>query len=272
MARSSTIDDATTTTATIATCGDQTATPRNAIDVGDVREQERDQSDQERGVALREQRDVTDDRQRDRRRRPSAANVDPGQPMTAKKQQRRERLEHDLQPPDLLLGADDREQAGHPHGGDGPEAHGPIVQGLARRARFYAFEGAAGSGRFAGARFAGAARLGPGPPPPLSTQAVLAVLQLVPGWQSVVVFVQFPAPSHMSADVTVLGMMLLLQDWGAPHPVPIILLAPSTQVVTPVVHDVTPNLHRWPGLVSHAWLAVQATQLPPLLQTMFVPQ
>ena len=103
---------------------------------------------------------------------------------------------------------------------------------------------------------------------PLSTQAVFAPLHIVLGGQSVIVFVQFPAPSHMSADVTLLSM----QDWDAPHPVPIVLFAPSTQVTTPVVHDVTPSLQRWPGLVVHGTLAVHATQVPALLQTMFVPQ
>jgi hypothetical protein len=111
----------------------------------------------------------------------------------------------------------------------------------------------------------------PPPPPPLSTQAVLATLQLVLGGQSIVVFVQFPVASHMSADVNVLGFVLLLQDWGAPHTVPTGLLSPSTQVITPVVHDVTPTL-QMPGLVLHDRLAVQATQLPALLQTMLVPQ
>lgn len=99
---------------------------------------------------------------------------------------------------------------------------------------------------------------------------MLAALQLVLGGQSVTVFVQFPFPSHMSAEVTLL--VFGSQDWGAPQPVPIGFGSPSTQVNAPVEHDVTPTLQRWPGLVSHDRLAVQATQVPALLHTMFVPQ
>jgi hypothetical protein len=49
------------------------------------------------------------------------------------------------------------------------------------------------------------------------------------------------------------------------------LLPPSTQVCAPVMHEVTPSRH-WFGLVVQAAPAVQATQLPALLQTMLVPQ
>jgi hypothetical protein len=46
----------------------------------------------------------------------------------------------------------------------------------------------------------------------------------------------------------------------------------STQVCVPVLHEVMPFLHDAPGLVVHAWPAVQDTQLPLPSHTMFVPQ
>jgi hypothetical protein len=49
------------------------------------------------------------------------------------------------------------------------------------------------------------------------------------------------------------------------------LLALSTQVSAPVLQEVTPTLQTL-GLVLHARPAVQSTQLPPLLQTLFGPQ
>ena len=72
----------------------------------------------------------------------------------------------------------------------------------------------------------------------------------------------------MSAGVSLLPM----HDGPAPHSVPAGLsFALSTQVIAPVVHEVTPTLQRL-GLVLHEAPAVQAPQTPEPLQTLFVPQ
>jgi hypothetical protein len=62
-----------------------------------------------------------------------------------------------------------------------------------------------------------------------------------------------------------------LQTRLVPQLVPADLLAPSTQVWAPVVQEVTPLLQLF-GLVPHAELAVQETQVPEPLQTRLVPQ
>jgi hypothetical protein len=63
-----------------------------------------------------------------------------------------------------------------------------------------------------------------------------------------------------------------LQTMLVPQLTPGALLLPSTHVMAPVVHAVTPLRHADDGLVVHAWPAVQATQPPEPLQTMLVPQ
>jgi len=52
---------------------------------------------------------------------------------------------------------------------------------------------------------------------------------------------------------------------------PFVLLPPSMQVIRPVAQEVTPTLQAL-GLVVQATPAVQATQAPASLQTMFAPQ
>jgi hypothetical protein len=64
---------------------------------------------------------------------------------------------------------------------------------------------------------------------------------------------------------------LKVQATPSLQPVASGLAPPSRQVWTPVMHEVTPFAH-WFGLVVQAAPAVQATQVPALLQTMFVPQ
>jgi hypothetical protein len=49
------------------------------------------------------------------------------------------------------------------------------------------------------------------------------------------------------------------------------LPVPSTQVIAPVTHEVTPFLHG-DGLPLHDWAAEHATQVPDPLQTMLLPQ
>jgi hypothetical protein len=49
-------------------------------------------------------------------------------------------------------------------------------------------------------------------------------------------------------------------------------LLPSTHVVPPVAHDVTPFLHAALGFVVHVVPAVQATHVPEPLHTMLLPQ
>ncbi len=57
-----------------------------------------------------------------------------------------------------------------------------------------------------------------------------------------------------------------------PQVVPTALALPSTQVVVPVVHEVTPLKHPEFGLVAQAWPAVHAPQKPLPSQTWFEPQ
>jgi hypothetical protein len=64
----------------------------------------------------------------------------------------------------------------------------------------------------------------------------------------------------------------LVQSWPSLQPVPFILLPPSTHVCTPVEQSVVPFLQALLGFVVHAAPVVQATQFPPLLQTILVPQ
>ena len=181
--------------------------------------------------------------------------------MTAKKQQRRERLEHDLQPLDALLGAEDRERAGDPEGGNRPEAHGPIVAGLARRRAFRATRRADGVRALSGRR------------------GLPAAAAAVSGLQTPF------AVSHPKMHVWVVvvaqrrcrrtcrpASACCPRTTGPPRSrAGGLSFAPSTQVIAPVVHEVTPTLQT-PGLVLHAVPAVQAPQTPELLQTMFVPQ
>ena len=63
----------------------------------------------------------------------------------------------------------------------------------------------------------------------------------------------------------------LLQTMLVPQPVPGDLLAPSTQVLAPVEHEIMPFLQML-GLVLQAAPAVQATQPPLPSQTWLVPQ
>jgi hypothetical protein len=63
-----------------------------------------------------------------------------------------------------------------------------------------------------------------------------------------------------------------LQTRFAPHEVPTGLALPSTQVVVPVEHDVTPLKHPELGLVPQACPAVHAPQKPLPSQTWLVPQ
>lgn len=89
-----------------------------------------------------------------------------------------------------------------------------------------------------------------------------------PAGQFFVLVTHAASSSHISADVIVSPTHI----WGAPHSVPAgWLSALSTQVIAPVLHEVMPILQTV-GLVAHEAPAVQATQLPPLLQTIFVPQ
>ena len=77
-----------------------------------------------------------------------------------------------------------------------------------------------------------------------------------------------PLSLHTCAGVTTPAV----HDWPAPQLAPACLLVLlSTQVDTPVPHQVTPTLQSL-GLVLQARPAVQSTQLPPLLQTLSVPQ
>ena len=62
-----------------------------------------------------------------------------------------------------------------------------------------------------------------------------------------------------------------VQSWPSLHPVWSGWLPLSTQVIAPVLHWVIPTLH-WLGFVVQDAPAVQLTQIPRLLQTMFGPQ
>jgi len=63
-----------------------------------------------------------------------------------------------------------------------------------------------------------------------------------------------------------------LQTMLVPQLVPAILSPPSTHSWVPVEHEVVPFLQALVGFVVHETPAVQATQVPAPLQTMFVPQ
>lgn len=102
---------------------------------------------------------------------------------------------------------------------------------------------------------------------PLSTQTELPELQSVRpathGAPGLVVHIwlathmpQLPFESH---------------TWAEPQAVPAILLLPSTQVVAPVAHELSPLRQAGFGLVVQAMAAVQLTQLPLTLQTWLVP-
>jgi hypothetical protein len=107
----------------------------------------------------------------------------------------------------------------------------------------------------------------PNPPPGSGLQTPLAVSHPKSHiWVAGVTHA--PLPSHMSAGVSLLPM----HDGPAPHAVPATLsFALSTQVIAPVVHEVTPTLQKV-GLVLHDAPAVHAPQTPEPLQTLFVPQ
>lgn len=85
-------------------------------------------------------------------------------------------------------------------------------------------------------------------------------------WESQAIPFGSQAPASHSAQLS----MPAVQEVAA-QCVPRVLLPPSTQTLTPVAHDVVPFLQML-GLVVHVRSAVQATQLPALLQTMLVPQ
>ncbi len=77
---------------------------------------------------------------------------------------------------------------------------------------------------------------------------------------------------HATLAVHVTQLPPGLQTWLVPHTVPGLRLPESMHVCAPVVHAVTPVLQPGFGLVMHAWLATQATQLPAELQTRSGPQ
>jgi hypothetical protein len=63
-----------------------------------------------------------------------------------------------------------------------------------------------------------------------------------------------------------------LQTMLVPQPVPAALFVSSTQVDTPVVHEVTPFLQAAFGLVVQGWPAVHKVHWPFALQTWLTPQ
>jgi hypothetical protein len=103
---------------------------------------------------------------------------------------------------------------------------------------------------------------------PLSTQTLEPLLQSVRpathGAPGLVV--------HTWLAVHMPQLPLASHTWPEPHMVPAALLLPSTQVDAPVAHEVRPLRHAGVGLVVHARLAVQVTQLPLTLHTWLVPQ
>jgi hypothetical protein len=109
-----------------------------------------------------------------------------------------------------------------------------------------------------------------GVPPVLllpSTHTMLPVEQeLVPFRHVVGLPVQLPPAVQATHVPEPLQTMLV------PQGVPPVLLVPSTQVMLPLAQAVVPFLHVLFGLVVQEAPAVQATQTPEPLQTMFVPQ
>ena len=99
-----------------------------------------------------------------------------------------------------------------------------------------------------------------------SAQPSLVALQ--PLSQLLIALTHAAVASQVSADVSVPAAHV----GPAPQAVPTGLFASSRHVITPVVHDVTPVLHFEFGFVVHGAPAMQATQVPALLQTMSVPQ
>jgi len=90
--------------------------------------------------------------------------------------------------------------------------------------------------------------------------------------QDVVPFLQMLGlPVHDVPAVQATQVPEPLQTMFIQQLAPAALLPPSTQVMAPVEHDVTPSWQT-PGLPVQEVLAVQATQPPEPLQTMFVPQ
>jgi hypothetical protein len=111
----------------------------------------------------------------------------------------------------------------------------------------------------------------------LLPQLVPAGLSVVPSTQVIAPVVQAVVPFlHwfglvLQAVPAVHGTQvpLPLQTMLLPHDTPAALLPPSTQVITPVEHEVVP-VRQTPGLVVHGELVVHEPHIP-LLQTMFVP-
>ena len=99
------------------------------------------------------------------------------------------------------------------------------------------------------------------------------------------VTVQPPEPSQTEVAWHIVGVQgldvppqapevqtsLEVQAWPSLQPVPSVLLPPSMQAGAPVEQDVVPFLQRL-GLPVQETPAVQAMQVPALLQTMLVPQ
>jgi hypothetical protein len=118
-------------------------------------------------------------------------------------------------------------------------------------------------------------------PAPLQTmlvpQLVPAAL-LVPSMQVVMPVVQETTPFLQMLGLAAQAMPGMQssqpppwQNLFVPQAEPSGLLAPSTHVIAPVMHEVWPALQTL-GLVVQGAPAVQATQVPEPLQTMLVPQ
>jgi hypothetical protein len=122
------------------------------------------------------------------------------------------------------------------------------------------------------------------PQKPLPSQTWLAP-QLVPalfGVESTQVWAPLPHEvmpvrhavgllPHPVPAVQAVQAPALLQTRLVPQLVPGARCTESTQVVTPVEHDVTPVKHAALGLVPQLWPALQAAQVPEGLQTWLVP-
>ena len=100
-----------------------------------------------------------------------------------------------------------------------------------------------------------------------STHVMLPLLQDVVPFRQVV-----GLPVHDWPAVQATHIPEPLQTMLLPQLVPGALLPPSTQVWAPLEQSVVPFLQALFGLVVHDAPAVQATQEPEPLQTMFVPQ
>jgi hypothetical protein len=79
-------------------------------------------------------------------------------------------------------------------------------------------------------------------------------------------------PLHALPEVQLTQLPLPLQTMFVPHAVPPILGVLSTQVCTPVVHEVTPFRQAAPGFVVHGWPLAQIVHWPAALQTELAPQ